>query len=107
MNRLSRVYSKALQPAVAGDIIFTRMTITIELPAKTERVLRKRAKRRGVELGAFVEDLLNREVDLSFEELVRPIQEQTRRLRLTAKDIEELVDAEVAAVRREKPLRCR
>ncbi|MGH9948908.1 MAG: hypothetical protein ACRD6X_17175 [Pyrinomonadaceae bacterium] len=83
------------------------MTLTIELPVKTEKVLRNRAERRGKKLGAFIEELLEQEVELSFEELVRPIHEETKRLGLTEKDIEELIDTELAAVRREKPLRCR
>ena len=83
------------------------MTLTIELAKETERVLRQRAERRGKKVNDYVEELLEREAESSFEELVRPIHEETRKLGLTVKDIEELVDSEVAEYRREKPLRCR
>ena len=49
-------------------------------------------------------NLLERETTPSFDELVRPIHEQTERLGLTERDVEEMVDTELADLRREKPL---
>jgi len=83
------------------------MSITIDLPRKTEKELRRRADRHGQEIGAYVRDLLEREVEFSFEELVRPIHEQSEKLGLTENDIEEMVDTELAEVRRETPLSSR
>ncbi len=87
------------------------MSITIELPKSTEAELRKKAKSKGQEIDEFVRGLVERELrearnnDLSWDELVAPIHAQTRRLGLSEKDVEELVDSEIAAYRREKRLK--
>ncbi len=83
------------------------MTITLELPRATESEVRKRAKSRGQDVSAYVMSLVESDILPSWEELVRPIHEETKRLGLSEKDIEELLDSEVAAYRRENPLRCR
>ena len=83
------------------------MSITIELPSETEAELRRKAKQNGQNVNEFVKNLVECEMLPSFEELVRPIHEETKRLGLTEKDIEELVDAELAEVRKITPLRSR
>ena len=80
------------------------MPITIELPKKTEAKLRKKAKSKGLDVNDFVKSLVEREVLPSWEELVRPIHEETRRLGLSEAEIEELIDSELAEVRRITPL---
>ncbi len=85
----------------------THMTITLELPRTTEAKIKKRAKSRGQDVNAYVMSLVERDVLPPWEELVKPIHDETKRLGLSEKDIEELVDSEVAAYRRENPLRCR
>jgi phosphotransacetylase len=83
------------------------MTITLELPKATESKVKKRAKSRGLDVNEYVISLVERDILPSWEELVKPIHDETKRLGLTEKDIEELVDSELAAYRRENPLRCR
>jgi phosphotransacetylase len=83
------------------------MTITLELPKTTESKVKKRAKSRGLDVNEYVISLVERDILPSWEELVKPIHDETKRLGLTEKDIEELVDSELAAYRRENPLRCR
>ncbi len=83
------------------------MTITIELPKATESKIRKRAKRRGQDVGTYVTNLVERDVLPSWEELVKPIHDETKRLGLTEKDIEELIDSELAEMRKIMPLSSR
>lgn len=80
------------------------MTITFDLPKSAEAKLRKKAKSKGQDVNTFVKNLVEREVLPSWEELVRPIHEQTKKLGLSEKDVEELIDAELAEIRKEKPL---
>lgn len=80
------------------------MSITIDLPKATETQLKERAKSRGVEVNDYVKRLVERDMLPSWEELVRPIHAETKRLGLTEQEIEEMIDAELAAVRKEKPL---
>ena len=80
------------------------MSITIELPKSTETKLKKRAKSRGVEVNEYVKGLVERDMLPSWEELVRPIHVETKRLGLTEQEIEEMIDVELAAVREKKPL---
>ena len=74
------------------------MPITIELPKKTEAKLRKKAKSKGLDVNDFVKSLVEREVLPSWEELVRPIHEETRRLGLSEAEIEELIDRRVTEI---------
>jgi len=84
------------------------VTITIDISKEAEEKLKERARKTGKELPKFVGDLVEREArHPDLEELLAPIHEQTRRLGLSEQEIEELVDTEVAAYRRENPLRCR
>lgn len=80
------------------------MPITIELPKKTEAKVRKKAKSKGQDINDFVKSLVEREVPPSWEELVRPIHEETKRLGLSEAEIEELIDSELAEVRKITPL---
>jgi len=86
------------------------MTITIDLPSKTENELRKRARRNQQDLQAFLNQIIEREMSLppvSFEDAVRPIHEWTESQGITEAEIEELVDETIAEVRRETPLSSR
>lgn len=83
------------------------MTITLELPRAAESKLRKRAKSRGQDVDEYVMGLVESDILPSWEELVKPIHQETKRLGLSEKDVEELADSEIAAYRRENPLRCR
>lgn len=80
------------------------MSITIDLPKRTESQLRKRARNRGFEVDDYIKTLVERDMLPSWEELVRPIHAETKRMGFTEKEIEELVDTEIAALRKEKPL---
>ncbi len=80
------------------------MTITIDLPKGIEAKAKRKAKDRGLDFDVYLERLVEQDVLPSWNELVRPIHEETKRLGLTEKEIEELVDSEIAAVRRETPL---
>lgn len=61
------------------------MTITIELPKATESKIRKRAKSRGQDVDTYVTSLVERDVLPSWEELVKPIHDETKRLALPKK----------------------
>ncbi|MGH9948385.1 MAG: hypothetical protein ACRD6X_14485 [Pyrinomonadaceae bacterium] len=80
------------------------MSITIELPRKTETKLRKKAKSSGQDVNDFVKTIVEREMLPSWEELVKPIHEETKRLGLSEAEIEELIDSELAEVRKITPL---
>lgn len=86
------------------------MSITIELPTKTEAKLRKLAERKGQNLEFFVNQIVEREVSLqpvSLAEAILPLHEWTRSQGYTEEEIEELVDETIAEVRRETPLSTR
>jgi hypothetical protein len=53
------------------------MTITIDLPGKTEHELRKRAERSGQSVDKIVNDILERTV-IPFDEIVAPIHKEFR-----------------------------
>ena len=80
------------------------MSITIELPSKTESQLRKRARHNGQDFDDFVRKVLEREAEPTLAELLKPIHDETKRLGLTEHEIEELIDSELAEVRRVTPL---
>ena len=86
------------------------MSITIEISKEAELKLRKRADEMGKDFPDFIEYIVEREARdpaRSWREIVAPIHERTRRLGLSEKDVEELVDSEIAAYRLENPLKCR
>lgn len=86
------------------------MTITIDISPKAEETLKKEAEKLGKDFPEFIEYIVEREAMSPLEEwneLVRPIRDETKRLGLSEKDIEELIDSELAAYRLENPLRCR
>jgi hypothetical protein len=83
------------------------MTITIDLPTEAEAGLRKRAKLKGQKLDEYVRNVLVRESEPSLAELLKPIHEETRRSGITEEELEELIDSELAEVRRETPLSSR
>ena len=83
------------------------MTITIDLPKSIEAKAKRKARDRGLDFDVYLERLVEQDVLPSWGELVRPIHEETKRLGLTEGEIEELVDSEIAAMRRENPLRSR
>ena len=81
------------------------MTITIDLPKGIEAELKKKAKRKGQDVDSFVRSLVEKDLSLpSWEDLVKPIQAQTKKLGLTESEIEELIDEELAEVRKITPL---
>ena len=81
------------------------MTITIDLPKRIEAELKKKAKRKGQDVDTFVRGLVEKDLSLpSWEELVKPIHEQTKKLGLTESEIEEMIDEELAEVRKITPL---
>jgi len=86
------------------------MSITIEISKEAETKLKRRANEMGKDFPEFIEYIVEREARdpaLSWKELAAPIHERTRQLGLSEKDVEELVDSEVAAYRLENPLKCR
>jgi len=81
------------------------MSITIDISKKAESKLRERAGLSGKPVEVFVRELVEREVEEpTWEELVTPFHAETRRLGITDAELEELIDTELAAVRRERRL---
>ncbi len=80
------------------------MTITIELPTEAEAGLRKRARFKGQAFDEYVKGVLVRESEPTLAELLKPIHDETKRSGITEEELEELIDSELAEVRRETPL---
>ena len=82
------------------------MTITIDLPSKTEAELQKRAKHSGQSVDELVNDILERTVR-PFSEIVAPIHEAFERSGMTQEELDEFTDELIREVRAEKPLHLR
>ncbi|MGH9948379.1 MAG: hypothetical protein ACRD6X_14455 [Pyrinomonadaceae bacterium] len=83
------------------------MTITIDLPTETEAGLRVRARNKGQNLTEFVQNVLKREAEPTLTELLKPIRDETKRLGLTERELEVLIDSELTEVRKITPLSSR
>lgn len=79
------------------------MSITIEISKEAESRLRHQAKRSGKSLSTVVREMVERGAkEPTWKELVTPFHDETRRLGITEAEIDELIDTELAAVRRER-----
>jgi len=81
------------------------MSITIELPPETEQKLRHRAAASGRDVLAFVVDTLEeklRSPPESFEEILAPIHEEFRESGMTESELDEFLQQEIEAVRKER-----
>jgi len=76
------------------------MTITIDLPTEAEAGLRKRAKFKGQAFDEYVKAYWC----ASLAELLKPIHDETKNSGITEEELEELIDSELAQVRRETSL---
>jgi hypothetical protein len=83
------------------------MTITIDLPTEAEEGLRERAKFKGQAFDEYIRNVLLRESEPTLAELLKPIHDETKRSSITEEELEELIDSELAEVRRETPLSSR
>ena len=81
------------------------MNLTIDITEKTAAKIRERAAKNGRKVADYITSLVDD--DLTWDELVRPIHDETKRLGLTEADIEGLVDHEISELRKERPLHTR
>lgn len=77
------------------------MTITIDLPRKTEDELRRRAEQSGRSLDDIVREILERTVK-PFDEIVAPIHEAFCQSGMTQAELDTLTDELIEEVRNEK-----
>lgn len=81
------------------------MTITIDISKEAESRLKDQAKNLGKALDVFVGEMVERGAkEPTWEELVTPFHDETRRLGLTDSEVDELIATELAAVRQERRL---
>ncbi len=81
------------------------MTITIDISKEAESRLKRQANSIGKSLDVFVGEMVERGAkEQTWEELVGPFHDETRRLGITDAELDELIDTELAAVRRERRL---
>lgn len=80
------------------------MTITIDLPSKTEAELRRRARRTGQTESEVAAEILESTL-LPFEEIAAPIHEEFRQSGMTQEELDEFTDELIKEVRAERRLR--
>ncbi len=79
------------------------MSITIDISKEAESSLKRQAESIGKTLDVFVKEMVERGAkEPTWEELVTPFHAETRRLGITDAELEEFIDTELAAVRRER-----
>ncbi|MCC6327874.1 MAG: hypothetical protein IT174_05120 [Acidobacteria bacterium] len=79
------------------------MSITIEISKEAESRLKRQAKSSGKSLGTVVKEIVERcAKEPTWDELVAPFHAETRRLGITDAELDELIDTELAAVRRKR-----
>ena len=82
-----------------------QMTLTIDISKEAEARLKRQAKSNGKAFGVFVREMVEREAkEPTWDELVAPFHAETGRLGITDTELDELIDTELAAVRRERRL---
>lgn len=81
------------------------MSITIEISKEAEARLKQQAESNGKAFDVFVREIVEDGAkEPTWQELVAPIHAETRRLGITDAELDELIDTELAAVRRERHL---
>ncbi|MCC6452020.1 MAG: hypothetical protein IT171_03960 [Acidobacteria bacterium] len=81
------------------------MTITIDISKEAEARLKQQAQNTGKEFNTFVREMIERDAkEPTWDELVEPFHAETRRLGITDAELDELIDTELAEVRRERRL---
>ena len=81
------------------------MTVTIDISKEAEARLKQQAESNGKAFDVFVEEMVERGAkEPTWDELVAPFHAETRRLGITYAELDELIDTELAAVRRERRL---
>ncbi len=82
------------------------MTFTIDLTASEEAYLVAAAKQRGIAPDEFLKQLvtncLPKRADATFAEILAPVHEYSREHGYTEEELDEFVEAEVAAYRAER-----
>ena len=81
------------------------MTLTIDISKEAETRLKQQAESSGKAFDIFVREMVERGAkEPTWEELVTPFHNETRRLGITDAELDELIDTELTAVRRERRL---
>lgn len=81
------------------------MSITIDISKEAETRLKQQADSSGKAFDVFVREMVERGArEPTWEELVTPFHAETRRMGITEAELDELIDKELAAVRRERRL---
>ncbi len=79
------------------------MTLTIDISKEAETRLKQQAESSGKAFDIFVREMVERGAkEPTWEELVTPFHAETRRMGITDAELDELIDTELAAVRRER-----
>lgn len=81
------------------------MSITIDISKEAETRLKQQAESNGKAFDVFVSEMVERGAkEPTWAELVAPIHAETKKLGITEAELDELIDTELAAVRRERSL---
>ena len=81
------------------------MTVTIDISKEAEARLKQQAESNGKAFDVFVREMVERGAkEATWDELVAPFHAETRRSGITDAELDELIDTELAAVRRERRL---
>lgn len=81
------------------------MSITIEISKEAETRLKQQAKSNGKAFDVFVGEMVERGAkEPTWDELVAPFHAETKRLGITEAELDELIDTELTALRRERRL---
>lgn len=81
------------------------MTITIDLPAETEKLLRQEAAAKGKDLSTLVVEAVEAKMALShvsLQDVLRPINEAIAASGMSPKEAEAFFEQEVSAMRAER-----
>ncbi len=79
------------------------MTVVLELKPKTEELLQKAIKVRGVEPSGYIESLIERDAAfLSVEERLEPVRRSFEESRITEDELDEFMNGVLKKVRAER-----
>lgn len=79
------------------------MTVVLDLNPKTEELLRKAVKARGVEVSGYLESLIEKDAAfLSIEERLEPARKSFEESGMTEDELDEFMNGVLAKVRAEK-----
>ena len=79
------------------------MTITIDLPPEKEQKVLQRAKERGQDVSAYVNQIIDRDIaQPTFAEILAPIHEDVRKSGMTEVEINALIEESIREVRADR-----